>query len=64
MRAAYYCPMCEGVTSDQPGSCPRCGMALVASALDSGAVEADENGELRDMSRRLAIAAPVWLGMK
>ena len=57
VRAAYYCPMCEGVTSDQPGSCPRCGMALVASALDSGAVEADENGELRDMSRRLAIAA-------
>ena len=56
-RAAYYCPMCEGVESDQSGSCPRCGMALVASALDPGALEADGNGELRDMSRRLAIAA-------
>jgi Cu+-exporting ATPase len=27
-RAAYYCPMCEGVESDQPGDCPKCGMAL------------------------------------
>jgi len=25
---AYYCPMCPGVESDEPGSCPRCGMAL------------------------------------
>ena len=24
----YYCPMCEGVESDEPGSCPKCGMAL------------------------------------
>ncbi|MBA3651566.1 MAG: cadmium-translocating P-type ATPase [Chthoniobacterales bacterium] len=24
----YFCPMCEGVESDQPGSCPKCGMAL------------------------------------
>jgi len=57
VRAAYYCPMCEGVESDQPDSCPRCGMALVASALDAGAVEEAGNSELRDMSRRLAIAA-------
>jgi Cu+-exporting ATPase len=57
VRAAYYCPMCEGVESDRPGSCPRCGMALVASALAPGALEPDEHGELRDMSRRLAIAA-------
>ena len=26
--AAYYCPMCPGVVSDQPGDCPKCGMAL------------------------------------
>ncbi len=26
--AKYYCPMCEGVESDQPGNCPKCGMAL------------------------------------
>src|SRR5580698_1913444 len=27
-HAAYYCPMCEGVESDRPGDCPKCGMAL------------------------------------
>ncbi|MCB2380302.1 hypothetical protein LGH70_22110 [Hymenobacter sp. BT635] len=28
--AAYTCPMnCEGSASDKPGSCPKCGMALV-----------------------------------
>ncbi len=26
--AAYICPMCPGVESDQPGECPQCGMAL------------------------------------
>ena len=24
----YVCPMCEGVESDEPGNCPKCGMAL------------------------------------
>ncbi|HEY1582862.1 MAG TPA: heavy metal translocating P-type ATPase [Chthoniobacterales bacterium] len=24
----YFCPMCEGVESDEPGNCPKCGMAL------------------------------------
>ena len=26
--AKYFCPMCEGVVSDRPGDCPKCGMAL------------------------------------
>src|SRR5688572_18597006 len=26
--AKYFCPMCEGVQSDKPGDCPKCGMAL------------------------------------
>ncbi|EAQ82104.1 heavy metal translocating P-type ATPase [Blastopirellula marina] len=26
--AAYICPMCPGVESDKPGSCPKCGMSL------------------------------------
>ena len=26
--AKYFCPMCPGVESDQPGACPKCGMAL------------------------------------
>src|SRR2546430_15504734 len=24
----YFCPMCEGMESETPGSCPKCGMAL------------------------------------
>ena len=24
----YFCPMCEGIASDQPAACPRCGMSL------------------------------------
>jgi P-type Cu+ transporter len=28
MSKQYFCPMCEGVESDKPGSCPKCGMAL------------------------------------
>jgi Cu+-exporting ATPase len=27
-QARYFCPMCPGVESDRPGSCPKCGMAL------------------------------------
>ncbi len=26
--AAWFCPICRGVRSPQPGSCPRCGVAL------------------------------------
>lgn len=26
--AKYFCPMCAGVESDKPGTCPKCGMAL------------------------------------
>ena len=28
----YVCPMCEGVESDEPGSCPKCGMALESAS--------------------------------
>lgn len=31
--AEYYCPMCPGVESDRPGSCPKCGMALAWNPL-------------------------------
>ena len=91
--AAYYCPMCEGVVSDKPGDCPKCGMALERNpavplaagktiytcpmhpqierdapgdcpicgmALEPKTVSAgdsaEENSELRDMTRRL------WIG--
>ncbi len=26
--AKYFCPMCSGIESSQPGDCPKCGMAL------------------------------------
>jgi len=35
-HAAYFCPMCEGVESDKPGDCPRCGKALERSATPPG----------------------------
>ena len=59
--ASYYCPMCEGVESDEPGACPRCGMALVASALSTDEAAGESNAELRNMSRRLVVAATLAL---
>ncbi len=29
----YFCPMCEGVESDAPGSCAKCGLALERNPL-------------------------------
>ena len=31
----YDCPMCEGVASDEPGDCPKCGMALERTGVDA-----------------------------
>lgn len=61
----YFCPMCPGVESDEPGICPKCGMAL-EFAGKPGAESASP--ELSEMTRRLWIAAvftaPVFvLGM-
>ena len=49
----YVCPMHPEVVQREPGSCPICGMALEprTAALD------DDNPELRDMTRRLAVSA-------
>ena len=46
--AAYFCPMCEGVESDVPATCPKCGMALESSGLTTE----EDTSELDDMSRR------------
>jgi Cu+-exporting ATPase len=58
--AQYTCPMHPEIVRDGPGSCPKCGMALVPVA---GAQEDD--AELRDMKRRfwvsLALTVPVLL---
>ena len=54
-KTIYTCPMHPQIERDAPGDCPICGMALepkTVSASDS----AEENSELRDMTRRL------WIG--
>ena len=33
---AYYCPMCPGVEAENPGECPRCGMALETNPARGG----------------------------
>ena len=89
--AKYFCPMCPGVESDKPGTCPKCGMALernpawkseaktiytcpmhpeiereqpgacpicgMALEPKTAAAEPEEDGELRDMTRRMWIGA-------
>src|SRR5689334_2964327 len=45
----YTCPMHPEIIRDAPGSCPICGMALEPRTV---AAVAEENPELRDMSRR------------
>ena len=62
--AKYICPMCEGVESDKPGACPKCGMALELNPRWRGD-RSEDNGEVRDMWRRFVwgalFAAPVVL---
>ena len=98
-KAKYFCPMCPGVESDRPGTCPKCGMALEATGVPEAhsktvytcpmhpeiqqdhpgscpicgmtlepktvSAEPADDGELRDMTRRLwigaALALPVFL---
>jgi len=50
--AKYTCPMHPEIVRIGPGSCPKCGMALVPM---EGAAEDDS--ELRDLTRRLWISA-------
>ncbi len=49
----YLCPMDEGVVSDRPGACPKCGMALEPEVVS---LEETPNPELADMTRRFWIA--------
>jgi P-type Cu+ transporter len=59
-RIEYTCPMHPEIVRPAPGSCPICGMALEPRTITAGA---EENPELRDMTRRfwisLALAAPL-----
>ncbi len=59
-RTDYTCPMHPEIVRPGPGSCPICGMALEPRTVTA---TAEENPELRDMSRRfwasLALTAPL-----
>jgi Cu+-exporting ATPase len=56
----YTCPMHPEIVRSEPGSCPICGMALEPRTV---AAAAEENPELRDMTRRfwisVALTAPL-----
>ncbi len=54
-RTEWTCPMHSQIVRDEPGTCPICGMALEPRTV--GAVGAEENPELKDMSRRFWFAA-------
>ena len=54
--AIFTCPMHPEIRKQGPGTCPICGMALEPVGIDAG-----ENPELTDMSRRLWIAAALTL---
>ena len=47
--AVYTCPMHPEIRQDQPGACPKCGMALEPLLPD---LDDDDNPELRDFTRR------------
>ena len=57
----YTCPMHPEVQQDHPGDCPKCGMALEPKTASASDGAEDENGELRDMTRRLWIGGALTL---
>ena len=72
-RTEYTCPMHPEVVRTGPGTCPICGMALEPRTVTAAA---EENPELRDMSRRfwvsviltgpllaIAMGGMIWHGM-
>jgi Cu+-exporting ATPase len=60
-RTEYTCPMHPEIVRAAPGSCPICGMALEPRMVTAAA---EENPELRDMTRRfwvsVAFTAPLF----
>ncbi|MGB8583043.1 MAG: heavy metal translocating P-type ATPase [Candidatus Sulfotelmatobacter sp.] len=57
-RSEYTCPMHPEIVRPAPGSCPICGMALEPRTVTAAA---EENPELRDMTRRFWIAVALTL---
>ena len=59
-KSIYTCPMHPEVQQEQPGDCPKCGMALEPQTVTADTGH-EENAELRDMTRRFWIAAALTL---
>ena len=59
-QTIYTCPMHPEIEQDHPGDCPKCGMALEPKTVTAGD-DAEENAELRDMTRRFWIGAALTL---
>ena len=53
-QARYTCPMHPDVDEPGPGACPLCGMALEPLTVSAAP---EDDGELRTMTRRLAVSA-------
>jgi P-type Cu+ transporter len=64
LKVIYTCPMHPEIEQDHPGDCPKCGMALEPKTVTADSGGAEDNAELRDMTRRFwvgaALAAPVF----
>jgi P-type Cu+ transporter len=56
----YTCPMHPEIVQEGPGACPICGMALEPMGV---AAEGEENPELKDFTRRLAVGATLSLAL-
>ncbi|MEF3074488.1 copper-translocating P-type ATPase [Methylobacter sp. Wu1] len=54
-RTEWVCPMHPEIVRNEPGNCPICGMALEPRTIE--AEQAEQNPELKDMSRRFWFAA-------
>jgi P-type Cu+ transporter len=54
----YTCPMHPEIEHDHPGNCPKCGMALEPKTITA---EPQDDGELRDMTRRFWLATALTL---
>jgi len=52
----WTCPMHAEIVRERPGSCPICGMALEPRTVSA---EAPDDPELRSMTRRLWVSAPL-----
>jgi Cu+-exporting ATPase len=59
-KTIYTCPMHPEVQQDHPGTCPKCGMALEPMTTTE-TDDADDDAELRDMTRRFKWSALLTL---